>query len=178
MWRPLSVSMYEYARVHACTHAQFKVLWKWNNSGSLLQAFWIVFVMPEEFSVLENRECGRRDLLCWLCNTLYPQKLALISRTSGSRSLCIVHSWTNAMEFSCLRNCHLFFYLYCVWLWIGFMIYSHLPGPATGCSLVVSFPGTLPILHVTESQWAHYLPWEPHTTTSLRSGREWKWDLF
>lgn len=34
------------------------------------------------------------------------------------------------------------------------------------------------ILNVTESQWAHFLPWVPHTTTSLRSGREWKWDLF
>jgi hypothetical protein len=49
-------------------------------------------------SSLENREYGHRDLLCWPHNTLYMQKLALISPTSGGRSAGIVHSWTKAME--------------------------------------------------------------------------------
>jgi hypothetical protein len=48
-------------------------------------------------SGLENRECSRGDLLRWLRNTLYPQKLTLTSPKSGG----IVCSWTKAMEFVC-----------------------------------------------------------------------------
>jgi hypothetical protein len=47
---------------------------------------------------LENRE--RRDSSRWPRNTLYPQKLALTSPTSGCRSADIVRSWTEATEFS------------------------------------------------------------------------------
>jgi hypothetical protein len=50
------------------------------------------------FSV-ENREYGHRGPLCWPRNTLYPQKMALTSPTSGSRSVSIVHLWTKVMEF-------------------------------------------------------------------------------
>jgi hypothetical protein len=42
----------------------------------------------------------RRNPLRWLRDTLYPQKLALTSRTSGGRSVGIVRSWTKATEFS------------------------------------------------------------------------------
>jgi hypothetical protein len=48
---------------------------------------------------LENREYCRRDHLCWPRNTLYPQKLALTSYTSGGRSVSIVRSRTKATEF-------------------------------------------------------------------------------
>jgi hypothetical protein len=34
-------------------------------------------------SGLENRECGRRDPLCWPRNTLYPQKLAQLRRQAA-----------------------------------------------------------------------------------------------
>jgi hypothetical protein len=34
-------------------------------------------------SSVENREYGHKDLLYWPCNILYPQKLTLISLTSG-----------------------------------------------------------------------------------------------
>jgi hypothetical protein len=51
-------------------------------------------------SGLENRDYGRRDLSCRLRDTLYPQKLALTSLISGSRSVGIVHSRTQATEFS------------------------------------------------------------------------------
>jgi hypothetical protein len=44
-------------------------------------------------------EYGRRDLLCWLRDTLYTQQLALTSPTSGGHSVDIVCSWTKAMEF-------------------------------------------------------------------------------
>jgi hypothetical protein len=48
---------------------------------------------------LENREYGRRDPSCWPRGTLYPQKLAVTSPTSGGRSVGIVHLRTQTMEF-------------------------------------------------------------------------------
>jgi hypothetical protein len=36
-------------------------------------------------SGLENRDYGSRDPSCWPRDTLYPQKLALTSQTSGGR---------------------------------------------------------------------------------------------
>jgi hypothetical protein len=51
-------------------------------------------------SCLENRELGRRDPSRWPRGTLYPQKLAITSTTSGGLSVGIVLSRTQAMEFS------------------------------------------------------------------------------
>jgi hypothetical protein len=53
-------------------------------------------------SGLENREYGGEDLLRWPHDTLYPQKLALTSPTSGGhgRSVGIVRLQTKATEFS------------------------------------------------------------------------------
>jgi hypothetical protein len=50
-------------------------------------------------SGLENREHGRRDPSRWPRDTLYPQKLALTSPTSGGRSVGIVRSRTKATEY-------------------------------------------------------------------------------
>jgi hypothetical protein len=50
-------------------------------------------------SSLENREYGRKDLLCWPRSTLYSQKLALSSPKSGGRSVGIIRSPTQATEF-------------------------------------------------------------------------------
>jgi hypothetical protein len=50
-------------------------------------------------SGLESREYGRRDPSRWPRGTLYPQKLALTSPISGSRSVGIVRSLTQATEF-------------------------------------------------------------------------------
>jgi hypothetical protein len=47
---------------------------------------------------LETREYGRRDLSRWPRGTLYPQKLALTSPTSGGRSVGIVRFRTKATE--------------------------------------------------------------------------------
>jgi hypothetical protein len=44
-------------------------------------------------SSLQNREYSSRDPLCWPCNTLYQQRLALTSPTRGGRSAGIVRSW-------------------------------------------------------------------------------------
>jgi hypothetical protein len=49
-------------------------------------------------SGLEIREYDRRDLSCWPHGTLSPQKLALTLLTSGSHSVGIVHSRTQATE--------------------------------------------------------------------------------
>jgi hypothetical protein len=51
-------------------------------------------------SGLESREYGRWDPSRWPGGTLYPQKLALTSLTSSGRSVGIVRSRTQAMEFS------------------------------------------------------------------------------
>jgi hypothetical protein len=51
-------------------------------------------------SGLESREYGHRDPSRWPRGTLYPQKLALTSPTSGGLSVGIVRSRTQATEFS------------------------------------------------------------------------------
>jgi hypothetical protein len=51
-------------------------------------------------SDLESREYGRRDPSSWLCDILYPQKLALTSPTSAGHSVGVVRSWAQATEFS------------------------------------------------------------------------------
>jgi hypothetical protein len=50
-------------------------------------------------SGLESREYGRKDPLRWPRDTLYPQKLARTSPTSGGGSVAIVRSRTTATEF-------------------------------------------------------------------------------
>jgi hypothetical protein len=52
---------------------------------------------------LENREYGLRDPSRWPRGTLYKQKLALTSPTSGGRSVGIVRSRTEATEFFCFK---------------------------------------------------------------------------
>jgi hypothetical protein len=53
---------------------------------------------------LEIREYGRRDPSRWPRGTVYPQKLALTSPTSGGRSVGIVCLRTQAMEFFISMN--------------------------------------------------------------------------
>jgi hypothetical protein len=53
-------------------------------------------------SCLEIWEYDRRDPSRWPRGTLYPQKLALTSPISSSRSVGIVRSQTQATEFLCL----------------------------------------------------------------------------
>jgi hypothetical protein len=49
----------------------------------------------------ESREYCRRDPSRWPCGTLCPQKMALISSTSGGQSIGIVRSRTQTTEFVC-----------------------------------------------------------------------------
>jgi hypothetical protein len=55
-------------------------------------------------SGLQSQEYGLRDVLLWPRGTLYSQTLALISPTSGCRSVGIVCSRTKATEFICLLH--------------------------------------------------------------------------
>jgi hypothetical protein len=50
-------------------------------------------------SCLENREYGRKDPSRWPRGTLYPQKLAISSPTSGGRSVGIFRLRTQTMDF-------------------------------------------------------------------------------
>jgi hypothetical protein len=51
-------------------------------------------------SGLESREYGQQDSSRWPHGTLYPQKLALTSLTSGGHSVGMVRSKTQATDFS------------------------------------------------------------------------------
>jgi hypothetical protein len=53
---------------------------------------------------LEVREYVHRDPSSWPCGSLYQQKLALNSPTSGGRLIGIVHSRTQATEFLCISQ--------------------------------------------------------------------------
>jgi hypothetical protein len=62
-------------------------------------ALLILNTLKSNWSGLENREYGCRDPSFWPRDTtLYPQKLALTSPTSGGRSVGIVRSRTKATE--------------------------------------------------------------------------------
>jgi hypothetical protein len=50
-------------------------------------------------SGLEIREYGRKDPSCWPCGTFYQKNLVLTSPKSGGRSIGIVRSRTQAMDF-------------------------------------------------------------------------------
>jgi hypothetical protein len=52
-------------------------------------------------SCLENRKYGRGDPSRWPRGTHYTQKLAITSPTSGGRSVSVVRSRTQTMEFVC-----------------------------------------------------------------------------
>jgi hypothetical protein len=52
--------------------------------------------------------------LCWPRNTLYPQKLALTSPTSGGRAVGIIRSRTKVTEFVSLHHNLRWYYLLCV----------------------------------------------------------------
>jgi hypothetical protein len=58
-------------------------------------------------SGLENRQYGRGDPLRPPRDTLYPQKLALTSPTSGGRSDGMVRLRAKATEFACVFTCPL-----------------------------------------------------------------------
>jgi hypothetical protein len=79
----------------------YQIFWKDLERGPLS----LVSTTPEQFkrnnvgSGLESREHGRGDPPRWPRGTIYPQKLALTSPTSGGRSVGIVRSQAKTTEF-------------------------------------------------------------------------------
>jgi hypothetical protein len=67
----------------------------------MLYLIFDVIEIVGHLSGLESREYGSRDPSRWPRGTLYPQKLALTSPSSGGRSAGIVRSRTQASEFVC-----------------------------------------------------------------------------
>jgi hypothetical protein len=67
---------------------------------SLVSTIEELFGRKSSGSCLESLEYGRKDPSRWPHGTLYPQKLALASPTSGRRSVGIVRSRTQAKDFS------------------------------------------------------------------------------
>jgi hypothetical protein len=56
--------------------------------------------MFQKYAGPQIRDYGRKDPSLWPSGTLYMQKLALTSLTSGCRSVTTVRSLTQATEFS------------------------------------------------------------------------------
>jgi hypothetical protein len=74
-------------------------------------------------SCLENREYGWRDPSRWPRGTLYPHKLAIASPTSGGRSVGIVRSRTQAMEFFFFFFYHCKYWIHILPIWNSGKIY-------------------------------------------------------
>jgi hypothetical protein len=68
---------------------RYQILWEvvGLERGPLILKSTIDGLLGKNSSILglESREYGRGDLLCWPRDTVYPQKLALTSLTSGGR---------------------------------------------------------------------------------------------
>jgi hypothetical protein len=78
------------------------VLRFWNGVHS---ASWVqlrsYLIEKERLLSRKPREYGRRDPSRWPRDTIHPHKLAIASPTSGGRSVGIVRSRTQTMEFVC-----------------------------------------------------------------------------
>jgi hypothetical protein len=80
-------------------HYQKKSSGSWTGSTQPRVYNWGATWYKSNGSCLENREYCRRDPSRWPRGTLYPQKLAITSPTSGGRSVGIVRTRTQTMEF-------------------------------------------------------------------------------
>jgi hypothetical protein len=80
-------------------HYQKKNSWSGTGSTQPHEYNWGATWLKSSGSCLENREYVRRDPSRWPRWTLYPQKLAITSPTIGGRSVGIVFSWSQTMEF-------------------------------------------------------------------------------
>jgi hypothetical protein len=91
-------------RLSAFVYGQWREIAHFTLTRIFVRRTWVRFqVLASYFLVfhssgLGNREYGRRDPSRWQRGTLYPQKLALTSPTSGGRSVGIILSWTQTME--------------------------------------------------------------------------------
>jgi hypothetical protein len=82
---------------------RYKIFWQVvgleRGPLSLVSTTEVLLERKNSGSGLESREYGLRNSSRWPRGTIYPQKLALTSLTSGGRSIGIVRSRTQATEF-------------------------------------------------------------------------------
>jgi hypothetical protein len=104
---PLWSSGQKFLTTHPEARVRFPVLPDFLRSGSGTGSTqhreynWGATWSKRSGSCLENRLYGRRDPSRWPRGTLYPQKLAITSTTSGDRSVGIVRLRTQTTEFVC-----------------------------------------------------------------------------
>jgi hypothetical protein len=101
----LVVSVPDYrSRGHGFDSRRYQVFWEVvgleRSPPSLVSTTEELLGRKGSSSSLENWDYGSRDPSRWPRGTLNPQKLALTLPTIGSRSVGIVRSRTQAMEFS------------------------------------------------------------------------------
>jgi hypothetical protein len=107
-WRPLlwssGQSSWQQTQTSGFDSQRYQIFWEVvgleRGSRSLVSTTEQLLERKSSGSGLEIREYGRRDPSRWPRGTLYPQKLTLISSTSGGRSVSLVSSRTQAIEFS------------------------------------------------------------------------------
>jgi hypothetical protein len=68
--------------------------------SALRKYFFNIITQKVAAPVYKTEKYGRRDPSRWLRGTFYAHKLAITSPTSGGRSVGIVRSRTQTMEFS------------------------------------------------------------------------------
>jgi hypothetical protein len=94
-WLQIQMSGFEYR----CNQIFWEVVGLERGPPSLVCTIEELLERKSSGSGLENRKYGRRNPSLWPRGTLYPQKLALSSPTSGRRSVGIFRSRTQATEF-------------------------------------------------------------------------------
>jgi hypothetical protein len=89
---------------HYLTGNTLRLRYKPNRLMLSIGLWWLyINISITILSGLENRDYGRRDPSRWPRRTIYPQKSALTSPTSGGRSVGIVRKRTQATEFSSIH---------------------------------------------------------------------------
>jgi hypothetical protein len=117
-------------------------------------------------SGLEIWEYGRRDLSRWPRGTLYLQKLALASPTNSGRSVGIVRSWTQAMEFF-----HYIFSINCTQFAMNFYgthVFSVKTRAAASLDYVL---GSAEVFWICKEQFLIPLPWTEQCVSNLNPKR-------
>jgi hypothetical protein len=82
--------------------------WHFISGDSNLMLYCKRKIKNKTSSGLQNREYGRRDPSRFPRGTLYPQKVALTSPTSGGRSVGIVRPRIEDTEFSFMRQVNIY----------------------------------------------------------------------
>jgi hypothetical protein len=87
--RPIDTEGYDWRRIYGNISRRYQIFWEvvgLERGPFSLESTTELLERKSSGSGLESPEYGRRDTSCWPRDTLYPQKLALTSPTSGWNS--------------------------------------------------------------------------------------------